>query len=93
MPATFHTDKNGFSDFTPLVAINTPAVSQSDADKAHHEYVWVFHTTRGAFDPAKFSSRRHPLFTKSESNSFGSRAADRTAEDALAFIEGHGATR
>jgi hypothetical protein len=93
MPATFHTDKNGFSDFTSLVAINTPAVSQSDADKAHHEYVWVFHTTRGAFDPAKFSSRRHPLFAKSESNSFGSRAADRTVEDALSFIEGHGATR
>jgi hypothetical protein len=93
MPATFHTDKNGFSDFTPLVAINTPAVSQSDADKAHHEYVWVFHTTRGAFDPAKFSSRRHPLFTKSESNSFGFLAADRTVEDALSFIEGHGASR
>jgi len=51
------------------------------------------HTTRGAFDPAKFSSRRHPLFTKGESNFVGSRAADRTVEDALAFIEGHDATR
>lgn len=93
MPTTFHTDKNGFSDFTPLVTINTPAMSQSDADKAHHEYVWVFHTTRGVFDPAKFSPHRHPLFTKSESNSFGSHAGDRTVEDALGFIEGHGATR
>jgi hypothetical protein len=93
MPTTFHTDSHGFSDFTPLVTINTAAMSQSDADKAHHEYVWVFHTTRGAFDPAKFSSRRHALFTKSESNSFGFRAADRTVEDALSFIEGHGASR
>jgi uncharacterized protein YgiM (DUF1202 family) len=93
MPTTYRTDSHGFSDFTPLVTINTPAMSQFDADKAHHEYVWVFHTTRGAFDPEKFSSRRHPLFTKSESNSFGSRAGDRTVEDALAFIEGRDATR
>jgi Bacterial SH3 domain len=93
MPTTFHTDKNGFSDFTPLVTIDTAAISQSEADKARHHYVWVFHTTRGAFDPAKFSPRRQPLFTKGESNLFGSRAADRTVEDALAFIEGHAATR
>jgi hypothetical protein len=93
MPTTFHTDKNGFSDFTPLVSIDTGAMSQSDADKARHQYVWVFHTTRGAFDPAKFSPRRRPLFTKGESNLFWSRAADRTVEDALVFIEGHDATR
>jgi hypothetical protein len=93
MPTTFHTDKNGFSDFTPLVTIDTAAMSPSEADKARHQYVWVFHTTRGAFDPAKFSSRRHPLFTKVEPHSFRSRAADRTAEDSLAFIEGHDATR
>jgi hypothetical protein len=93
MPTTFYTDIHGFSDFTPLVTIDTSAMSQSDADKARHQYVWVFRTTRGAFDPAKFSSRQQPLFTKTESNLFGSRAADRTVEDALAFIEGHDATR
>jgi hypothetical protein len=94
MPSTVHIDKNGFSDFTPLTTVDTAVISPSDADKNHREYVWVFHTARGAFDPAGFSAKRRPLFSKSESNGLtGSHAGGRTVEDALSFIEGHGGDR
>jgi hypothetical protein len=94
MPTTVHIDKNGFSDFTPLTTVDTAVISPSDADKNHREYVWVFHTTRGAFDPANFSAKRRPLFWKSESNGLGGyHAGGRTVEDALGFIEGHGGNR
>ncbi len=89
MPTPVHTDKNGFSDFTPLSTIDTAVVSPSDADKNRREYVWVFHTTRGTFDPAKFSPRRRPLFSTTESNKIGTAAGSRSAEDALRFIEQH----
>ncbi|MGC1130413.1 MAG: hypothetical protein WA875_12700 [Candidatus Acidiferrales bacterium] len=92
MPAPVRTDANGLSDWEPMRMVDTAYVSPSDADKNRHEYVWVFHTKRGAFDPARFSARRHPQFEKSESNTFGSHAGDRTAEDALRFIEGQGGT-
>jgi hypothetical protein len=93
MPTPVHTDKNGFSDFTPLSTIDTAVVSPSDADKNRREYVWVFHTKRGTFDPAKFSPKRRPLFSTTESNKLGTAAGSRSAEDALRFIEQHGADR
>jgi len=93
MPTPVHTDKNGFSDFTPLSTIDTAVVSPSDADKNRREYVWVFHTKRGTFDPATFSPKRRPLFSTAESNKLGTAAGSRSAEDALRFIEQHGADR
>jgi len=93
MPNAVHTDLNGFSDWTPLTTVDTAVISATDADKSHHEYVWVFHTNRGAFDPAKFSSRRRPLYSKAETNMLGSRGGFRTVMDALTFIEQNGANR
>jgi Bacterial SH3 domain len=93
MPNAVHTDLNGFSDWTPLTTVDTAVISASDADKSHHEYVWVFHTTRGAFDPSKFSARRRPLYSKAETNVLGSRGGFRTVMDALTFIEQNGTTR
>ena len=93
MPDAVHTDLNGFSDWTPLTTVDTAQISASDADKSHHEYVWVFHTTRGAFDPAKFSARRRPLYSKAETNMLGSRGGFRTVMDALTFIEQNSTNR
>jgi hypothetical protein len=93
MPNAVHTDLNGFSDWTPLTTVDTAVISAADADKSHHEYVWVFHTNRGAFDPAKFSSRRRPLYSKAETNMLGSRGGFRTVMDALTFIEQNGTNR
>ena len=93
MPNAVHTDLNGFSDWTPLTTVDTAVISASDADKSHHEYVWVFHTNRGAFNPATFSSRRRPLYSKAETNMLGSRGGFRTVMDALTFIEQNGANR
>jgi hypothetical protein len=90
MPNAIHVERNGFSDWTPLTTVDTALMSPSDANKSHHEYVWVFHTNRGAFDPAKFSSRRRPLYSKSETNTLGSRGGFRTVMDALTFIESNG---
>ena len=93
MPDAVHTDLNGFSDWTPLTTVDTAQISASDADRSHHEYVWVFHTTRGAFDPAKFSARRRPLYSKAETNMLGSRGGFRTVMDALTFIEQNATSR
>jgi hypothetical protein len=93
MPDAVHTDVNGFSDWTPLTTVDTAQISASDADKSHHEYVWVFHTNRGAFDPAKFSARRRPLYSKAETNMLGSRGGFRTVMDALTFIEQNATNR
>jgi Bacterial SH3 domain len=93
MPNAVHTDVNGFSDWTPLTTVDTAVISASDADKSHHEYVWVFHTTRGAFDPSRFSARRKPLYSKAETNTLGSRGGFRTVMDALTFIEQNGTNR
>ncbi|MGA7625132.1 MAG: hypothetical protein WCA91_16300 [Candidatus Acidiferrales bacterium] len=93
MPDVVHFETNGFSDWTPLTSVDTALMNASDADKSHHEYVWVFHTTRGAFDPAKFSARRRPLYSKAETNTLGSRGGFRTVMDALTFIEQKSANR
>ena len=87
MPALVHTDRNGFSDFSPMTTVDTALLSMSDLDKARYEFVWVFHAKRGTFDPARFSSRRRPLFT---TDAKGSHAAGRAVEDAFQFIEGQG---
>ena len=85
LPSPIHTDHNGFSDFSPMTTIDTALVPLSEADKSHREYVWVFKMQRGNFDPAKFSPRRRPQFSKSESH-----APARTVEEAFRFIGGGG---
>jgi hypothetical protein len=94
LPSLVHTDKNGFSDFNPVTMLDTALIPLSEADKAHHEFVWVFQFKRGAFDPAKFSPRRRYQFTKSESNSLtSSHASSRTVEDAFHFMEEQGPSK
>lgn len=85
LPTPVHTDHNGFSDFSPMTMIDTALVPMSEADKSRHEYVWVFKMQRGNFDPAKFSPRKRPQFTKAESH-----APTRTVEEAFRFIESGG---
>jgi hypothetical protein len=88
LPTPVHTDHNGFSDFSPMTMIDTALVPMSEADKSHHEYVWVFKMQRGNFDPAKFSPRKRPQFTKTESH-----APTRTVEEAFRFIESGGTSQ
>jgi hypothetical protein len=85
LPTPVHTDHNGFSDFSPLTMIDTALVPMSEADKSHREYVWVFKMQRGNFEPAKFSPRKRPQFSKTESH-----APTRTVEEAFRFIESGG---
>ncbi len=85
LPTPVHTDHNGFSDFSPLTMIDTALVPMSEADKSHREYVWVFKMQRGNFEPGKFSPRKRPQFTKTESH-----APTRTVEEAFRFIESGG---
>jgi hypothetical protein len=85
LPSIVHTDHNGFSDFSPMTMIDTALVPESEANKSHREYVWVFKMQRGAFDPAKFSPRRRPQFSKTEPH-----APARTVEEAFRFIESGG---
>jgi hypothetical protein len=87
MPAQVHTDRNGFSDFSPMSTVDTALQSVSELDKARYEFVWVFHTKRGTFDPARFSARRRPQFT---TDAKGSHASSRAVEEAFHFIEGQG---
>ena len=90
MPQPVHTDHNGFSDFSPLTTVDTALVKASDVEKARYEFVWVFRMNRGAFDPAKFSARRRPQFTTYVK---GSRASQRSIEDAFNFVETQGTSR
>jgi hypothetical protein len=82
LPTEIHRDQHGFSDFSPMTMLDSALIPQSEANKAHREYVWVFKMQRGAFDPSKFSPRRHPQFTKEETH-----APARTVEEAFQFIE------
>ena len=88
LPNIVHTDRNGFSDFSPMTMIDTALIPLSEADKSRREYVWVFKMQRGNFDPAKFSPRRRPQFSKSESH-----APTRTIEEALRYIESGGTSQ
>jgi hypothetical protein len=93
LPGPVHTDKNGFSDFSPMSMMDTTATPLSEAEKARREFVYVFKMKRGAFDPARFSPRRRYQFTKAEANSLtSSHASSRTVEDAFHFMEEQGPT-
>lgn len=85
MPTPVHTDRAGFSDFNPLTTIDTALLSGPDADRAHREYVWVFRTRRGGFDPMKFSPRRRPQFSTTES-----KGSARAIEDAFNYLQEQG---
>ena len=87
MPTAVHVDSSGLSDYTPMSTVDNAVMNQSEANSSHHEYVWVFHTNRGAFDPSKFSSHRKPLFAKGETNVLGSHGGYKTVMEALTFIE------
>jgi hypothetical protein len=93
LPTPVHRELNGFSDWAPLSTVDTALMSPSDANKSHHEYVWVFHARRGTYDPAAFSAHRKPLFSKDESNMLGSHGGFKTVMDALTWIETTGAAR
>jgi hypothetical protein len=77
---------NGFSDFRPLTPEDNTLMSESGADRAHREYVWVFRVTDG-FNPEAFSPHRAFQFTKVETNSLGSGAGPKVVEDAFRFVE------
>jgi hypothetical protein len=79
---------NGFSDFRPITPVDNALMSESDADKAHREYVWIFHVAEGDFNPEAFSPHRAFQFTKVETNSLGSKAGPKVVEDAFRFVEG-----
>jgi hypothetical protein len=78
---------NGFSDFRPLTPEDNTLMSESGADKAHREYVWVFRVTEGGFNPEAFSPYRAFQFTKVETNSLGANAGPKVVEDAFRFVE------
>ena len=84
MPATVHTDRNGFSDFSPMTTVDTALISASEVEKARYEFVWVFRMKRGTFDPGNFSARRRPQFTTDEK---GSHSSPRSIEDAFRFMD------
>jgi hypothetical protein len=79
---------NGFSDFRPLTPVDNALMSESDADKAHREYVWVFRVRDGGFNPEAFSPHRAFQFARVETNSLGSKAGPKAVEDAFRFVEG-----
>jgi hypothetical protein len=85
MPTPVHKIE-GFSDFRALTPIDSGLTSASDPDKAHHQYVWIFHITPGTFDPATFSPRRRFQFSQVESNALGSKAGTKAVEDAFRFV-------
>ena len=86
MPDAVHVDRAGFSDWTALTTVD-PAMARPGLEKTGHEYVWVFHMKRGAFDPGSFSSRRRPQFSKSEPKS------QQSVADAFDFIGERGINR
>lgn len=92
LPAAVHT-LNGFSDFRPMNPEDNTLVSQSDSDKAHREYVWVFQLADGTFNPATFSPNRKVQFTKVETNSLGSKGGPKAVEDAFRFLESAGSSQ
>lgn len=87
MPTPVHRVE-GFSDFKAMTAMDPELMSVSDADKAHRQYVWVFHFTPGTFDPSNFSPRRRYQFSTVESSSLGlsSKAGLKTVEDAFRYV-------
>jgi hypothetical protein len=76
----------GFSDFKAMTGMDPELMSASDADKAHRQYVWIFHFAPGTFDPSNFSPRRRFQFSTVESSALGSKAGLKTVEDAFRFV-------
>lgn len=87
LPEAIHTDRNGFSDWSPVTSVDDTQIPLSLLDKARHEYAWVFRVHRGTFDPGNFTSRRRPQYTKTESRS------SKSIEDAMEFMAESNATR
>jgi len=87
LPETIHTDQNGFSDWSPVTSVDDTQIPASLLDRAHREYAWVFRVHRGTFDPGKFTSRRRPQYTKTESRS------TKSIEAAMDFMAENGATQ
>jgi hypothetical protein len=85
MPEPVH-KINGFSDFTPMTMIDSALMSESDADRAHRQYVWIFQFAKGDFDPASFSPRRQYQYSKVETSPLGSKAGIKAVEDAFQFV-------
>jgi hypothetical protein len=87
MPTPVHKIE-GFSDFRALTPIDSNLTSADDPDKAHRQYVWIFHFPPGTFDPASFSPRRRYQFSTVESSGLGlgSKAGLKTVEDAFRFV-------
>jgi hypothetical protein len=85
MPEPVH-KINGFSDFTPMTMIDSALMSESDADRAHRQYVWIFQFEKGDFDPASFSPRRKYQYSKVETSTLGSKAGIKAVEDAFQFV-------
>lgn len=80
LPDPIHTDSNGFSDWTPVTAVDDTQIPSSELDRARREYAWVFRVHRGTYDPSKFTPRWHPLYTKTDHES------SRSIEDAMQFM-------
>jgi hypothetical protein len=87
MPTRVHS-AGGFSDFRPMTTVDNALMSESEANKARHEYVWVFQVGDGAFDPNSFSTHRASQFSKEESNGLGGHGSQKAVEDAFHFVEG-----
>ncbi len=87
MPNRVH-NANGFSDFQPMVTVDNALISEAEANKAHHEYVWVFNVGDGGFDPNTFSPHRASQFAKEESNGLGGKGSQKAVEDAFRYVEG-----
>jgi hypothetical protein len=85
MPEPVHTDKNGFSDWSPVTPVDDTLVPTAELDKSRHEYAWVFRYHRGTFNPANFSGKRQPQYAKTDHGS------EKAAEDALQFMAQGGA--
>ncbi len=87
MPARVH-NAGGFSDFQPMTTVDKALMSESEVNKARHEYVWVFQVGQGAFDPNSFSTHRASQFAKEESSALGGHGGQKTVEDAFRYIQG-----
>lgn len=80
MPTSIH-NIGGFSDFQPLTPVDNALVSESDADHAHRQYVWIFQYPDGGFNPDTFSPHSQYKFAKVESN------GPKVVEEALRYVE------
>ncbi|HEY0702436.1 MAG TPA: hypothetical protein VGD60_06690 [Candidatus Acidoferrales bacterium] len=86
MPQSIH-NTGGFSDFQPLTPEDNALTSESDADHAHKQYVWLFEYPDGGFNPDTFSPHSQYKFAKVESNSLGSNGGTKVLEDAFRFVD------